>query len=37
VTGFDERGSRGAGLHHPRVPEPFVETLPLQTISLETL
>ena len=30
VTGLDERGSRGAGLHHPRVPQPFIETLPLQ-------
>ena len=30
VAGFDERGSGGAGLHHPRVPQPFIETLPLQ-------
>src|SRR6185436_15972049 len=30
VTGFDQRGSGGAGLHHPRVPQPLIETLPLQ-------
>src|SRR5258705_4424184 len=30
VTGLDERGSGGAGLHHPRVPQPLIETLPLQ-------
>jgi hypothetical protein len=37
VTGLDQGSSRGAGFHHPRMPQPFIETLPLQIISLETL
>src|SRR5437879_4376193 len=33
VAGFDQRSSRGARLHHPRVPQPFIETLALQISS----
>src|ERR1700676_4645745 len=29
MAGLDQRGSRGAGLHHPRMPQPFIETLAL--------
>src|SRR6202790_2567869 len=35
MAGLDQRGSAGAGLHHPRVPQPFVETLALQATPLE--
>jgi hypothetical protein len=31
MTGLDQRGGAGAGFYHPRVPQPFVETLALQT------
>ena len=27
MAALDQRGGAGAGLHHPRVPQPFVETL----------
>ena len=30
VAAFDQRSRRGARLHHPRVPQPFIETLSLQ-------
>src|SRR5882757_2261551 len=30
MAGLDQRGRAGAGLHHPRVPQPFIETLALQ-------
>jgi hypothetical protein len=30
MAGLDQRGSAGAGLHHPRVPQPLIETLALQ-------
>jgi hypothetical protein len=30
VAGLDQRGRAGAGLHHPRVPQPLIETLTLQ-------
>ncbi len=33
VSGFDQCGGAGAGFHHPRMPQPFVETLALQLIS----
>src|SRR5271167_3128815 len=34
MTGLDQRGSVGAGLHHPRMPQPFIETLALQITPL---
>jgi len=34
MAAFNQRGGAGAGLHHPRVPQPFVETLLLQSRSL---
>src|ERR1700733_9075475 len=34
MTGLDQRGSAGAGLHHPRMPQPFIETLALQITPL---
>src|SRR5213075_286480 len=34
MTGLDQRRGAGAGLHHPRVPQPFIETLALQAIPL---
>ncbi len=30
MAGLDQRGSAGAGFHHPRMPQPFIETLTLQ-------
>jgi hypothetical protein len=30
MAGLDQRGRAGAGLHHPRVPQPFIETLAFQ-------
>ena len=30
MAGLDQRGGAGAGLHHPRMPQPFIETLALQ-------
>jgi hypothetical protein len=30
MAGLDQRGSAGAGLHNPRMPQPFIETLALQ-------
>jgi hypothetical protein len=30
MAGLDQRRSAGAGLHYPRVPQPFIETLALQ-------
>ena len=30
MAGLNQRGSAGAGFDHPRVPQPFVETLALQ-------
>ena len=30
MTGLDQRRSTGAGFDHPRMPQPFVETLALQ-------
>jgi hypothetical protein len=35
MAGLDQRGSRGARLHHPRVPQPFIETLALQATPLK--
>jgi hypothetical protein len=34
MTGLDQRHGAGAGLHHPRVPQPFIETLALQATPL---
>jgi len=31
MTGLDQRSGTGAGLDDPRVPQPLVETLPLQS------
>jgi hypothetical protein len=31
MAGFDQRSRAAAGFHHPRVPQPFVETLALQS------
>jgi hypothetical protein len=31
MAGFDQRGGAGAGFYHPRMPQPFIETLALQT------
>jgi hypothetical protein len=30
VAGSGERGGGAAGTHHPRVPQPFVDALPVQ-------
>jgi hypothetical protein len=30
MAGLYQRGGAGAGLHNPRMPQPFVETLALQ-------
>ena len=30
MTAFNQCGRTGAGLHHPRVPQPFIEPLALQ-------
>ena len=30
MAGLDQRGRAGAGFHHPRMPQPFIETLALQ-------
>jgi len=30
MAGLNQRGRAGAGLHYPRVPQPFIETLALQ-------
>ena len=32
MTGLDQRSRAGAGFDHPRMPQPFVETLALQTL-----
>jgi len=34
MAGLDQRGGAGAGLHDPRMPQPFIETLALQTTPL---
>src|SRR4030088_2888874 len=34
---LDQRGRAGAGLHHPRVPQPFIETLALQTTPIRAM
>ena len=34
MAGLDQRGGAGAGLDHPRVPQPFIETLALQATPL---
>jgi hypothetical protein len=31
MAGLDEHSGAGAGFDHPRMPQPFVETLALQT------
>ena len=35
MAGLDQRGGAGAGLHHPRMPQPFIETLALQATPSE--
>jgi hypothetical protein len=35
MAGLDQRGGAGAGLHHPGVPQPFIETLALQATPFE--
>src|SRR5580765_8066611 len=35
VAGLDQRGGAGARLYHPRVPQPFIETLAIQIASLD--
>jgi hypothetical protein len=37
MAGLDQRGRAGAGLHHPRVPQPFIETLALQTTPIRAM
>src|SRR5258708_33490505 len=35
MTGLDQRRGAGARLHHPRVPQPFIETLALQATPIK--
>src|SRR6202171_5843896 len=35
MAGPDHRRGAGAGLHHPRVPQPFIETLALQATPIK--
>ena len=35
MTGLDQRDRAGAGFDHPRMPQPFVETLALQATPFE--
>src|SRR5207302_7655128 len=37
MAGLDQGGRAGTGLHHPRMPQPFIETLALQATPLKTL
>jgi hypothetical protein len=37
MSRFDQRGRAGASLHHPRVPQPLIETLTLQITPLDDL
>ena len=37
MTGLDQRGRAGAGFDHPRMPQPFVETLALQATPLREI
>src|SRR5260370_19915338 len=37
MAGLDQRGGAGAGLHHPCMPQPFIETLALQPTPLLAL
>jgi hypothetical protein len=30
MTSFNQRGCGAAGADHPRVPQPFIDTLPIQ-------
>jgi hypothetical protein len=35
MAGLDQRGRAGAGFHHPRMPQPFIETLALQATPIQ--
>src|SRR4051794_30625211 len=37
MAALDQLSRRGARLHHPRVPQPFIETLSIQSIALRGL